>query len=62
MNAAEVVATEVDWVSIRKSLFTEDGNENAGVLLAGKAGPSERERLLVPKVSACACECLCLPR
>ncbi len=47
MNAAEVVATEVDWVSIRKSLFTEDGNENAGVLLAGKAGPSERERLLV---------------
>ncbi len=41
--------SEKDWGKVRASLFTPDGNENAGVLLCGIAATSSERILLVRK-------------
>ena len=47
MSTTVVVTSEADWIAIRESLFTQDGKENAGVLLAGKADTAKDQRLLL---------------
>jgi hypothetical protein len=41
-----VVITSGDWDALRQSLFTPDGNENAGVLLCGRSETIRARRLL----------------
>lgn len=44
--------TADDWISLRQSLFTEDGNENAAVLLCGMSELGTEVRLLVRRILA----------
>lgn len=47
MKDLSIVITTTDWEGLRQSLFTADGNENGGVLLAGMSETSRARRLLV---------------
>jgi hypothetical protein len=47
MKALSISITSHDWSALRRSLLTDDGNENAAVLLCGVAETSQERRLLV---------------
>ena len=52
MTATFVVITDSDWAEVRTALFTEDGTENAGVLLCGLSRGNSEHRLLVRRFMA----------
>jgi hypothetical protein len=47
MSDLNLTITGEDWDAVHRSLFTADGNENAGVLLCGKSETVKARRLLV---------------
>jgi molybdopterin-synthase adenylyltransferase len=47
MKPIFISISEKDWARVRSALFTEDGNENAGVLLCGASEGASEFRLLV---------------
>lgn len=47
MKDVFLIITSNDWEALRRSIFTPDGNENAGVLLCGKSHTELARRLLV---------------
>src|SRR5260370_38292555 len=51
MKALSIAITNDDWGRLRRALFTEDGNENAAVLLCGVADKDGQRRLLARRIS-----------
>lgn len=50
MKAISVTISASDWELLNESLFTDDGNENAGALLCGTSETETERRLLVRRV------------
>src|SRR5678815_3753396 len=49
MKTLFISTSSRDWQQVRASLFTDDGNENAGALLCGMSDSDNECRLLVRK-------------
>src|SRR4051812_18414593 len=50
MTKLSAIITSEDWGRLRRNLFTEDGKENAAVLLCGAVDTSEGSRLLTRRI------------